>query len=177
MSDNDLTRRTLLRRTAAAGLMATPAMGLLSACVTGGGEDEPANQAEGEKNAENPLGVDGNAPLEVVIFNGGYGEKYATDVHEPLYKAKFPNAQIKHSATQEIATTLQPRFAGGTPPDFVNNSGTKYMDFGTLIQDGQLQDLTELFAAPSVDDAARRSRTRWSPAPSSRARTTASRTC
>lgn len=156
MSDNDLTRRTVLRRTAAAGLMATPAMGFLSACVAGGGDEEPANQAEGEKNAENPLGVDANAPLEVVIFNGGYGEKYATDVHEPLYKAKFPNAQIKHSATQEIATTLQPRFAGGTPPDFVNNSGTKFMDFGTLIQDGQLQDLTELFAAPSVDDPAKK---------------------
>ncbi|WP_033340461.1 N-acetylglucosamine/diacetylchitobiose ABC transporter substrate-binding protein [Catenuloplanes japonicus] len=156
MSDNDLTRRTLLRRTAAAGLLATPAMGLLSACVTGGGEDEPADQAEGEKSAENPLGVDGKAPLEIVIFNGGYGEKYATDVHEPLYKAKFPEAQIKHSATQEIATTLQPRFAGGTPPDFVNNSGTKFMDFGTLIQDGQLQDLTELFAAPSVDDPAKK---------------------
>ncbi|MEK8110189.1 hypothetical protein NKG94_49505 [Micromonospora sp. M12] len=26
----------------------------------------------------------------MVIFNGGYGEKYATDVHEPLYKTAFP---------------------------------------------------------------------------------------
>lgn len=149
---SDLTRRTLLGRAAAAGLLATPAAGLLSACVGGGGGDEEQDQATGTKSAENPLGVDPKASLEIVIFNGGYGEKYATDIHEPLYKKKYPEAEIKHSATQEISTTLQPRFAGGNPPDFVNNSGTKFMDFGALIGDGQLQDLTELFDAPSVDD-------------------------
>ncbi|MEV0605361.1 N-acetylglucosamine/diacetylchitobiose ABC transporter substrate-binding protein [Polymorphospora rubra] len=154
---SDLTRRTVLRRAATVGLLATPAAGLLSACVGSGG-DEPQEQAEGEKTAENPLGVDPKAPLEIVIFNGGYGEKYATDVHQPLYKAKFPEAEIKHSATQEIATTLQPRFAGGNPPDFVNNSGTKFMDFGALVQDGQMQDLTELYDAPSVDDPSKKVR-------------------
>jgi N-acetylglucosamine transport system substrate-binding protein len=154
----DLTRRTVLRRAAAAGLLATPAAGLLGACVNSGGDDEPQDQAKGEKSAENPLGVDPKAPLEVVIFNGGYGEKYATDVHEPLYKKKFPDAEIKHSATQEISTVLQPRFAGGNPPDFVNNSGTKFMDFGALVQDGQLQDLTELYDAPSADDPSKKVR-------------------
>lgn len=153
---SSLARRTLLRRAAAAGLLATPAAGLLSACVGGGGDEQ--EQATGEKSAENPLGVDPKAPLEIVIFNGGYGEKYATDIHEPLYKKKYPDAEIKHSATQEISTTLQPRFAGGTPPDFVNNSGTKFMDFGALIADGQLQDLTELFDAPSVDDPSKKVR-------------------
>jgi N-acetylglucosamine transport system substrate-binding protein len=155
---SDLSRRALLRRTAAAGLLATPVAGLLSACVGGGDDDEPAAQATGAKSAENPLGVDPKAPLEIVIFNGGYGEKYATDIHEPLYKKKFPEAEIKHSATQEISSTLQPRFAGGNPPDFVNNSGTNFLDFGALISDGQLQDLTELFDAPSVDDPAKKVR-------------------
>ena len=74
-----LPRRTLLRNAAAAGLLVTPAAGLLSACVGGGGDDEQ-EQATGEKSAENPLGVDPKAPLEIVIFNGGYGEKYATDI-------------------------------------------------------------------------------------------------
>jgi N-acetylglucosamine transport system substrate-binding protein len=145
------TRRDVLRRAAALGL-AIPAAGWLSACATGGGESKSNTQSGGKKSADNPLGVDPKAALEVVIFAGGYGDKYATDVHEPLYKKKFPQATIKHSATQEISTTLQPRFAGGNPPDVVDNSGSKFMDFGALVADNQLQDLTELYDAPSVDD-------------------------
>jgi N-acetylglucosamine transport system substrate-binding protein len=71
-SPADLSRRTVLRRAAAVGLLATPAAGLLSGCV-GGGEDEPVEQAAGEKSAANPLGVKEDAALEVVIFNGGLG--------------------------------------------------------------------------------------------------------
>ena len=69
----------------------------------------------GTKSATNPLGVAEDAPLEVVIFNGGYGEKYATDVHEPLYKKAFPKAEIKHQSTQAVSTVLQPRFAARQP--------------------------------------------------------------
>jgi len=46
---------------------------------------------------------------------------------------------------------LQPRFASNTPPDMVNNSGSKLMDTGALIQAGQIADLTDLFDAPSLD--------------------------
>ena len=144
-------RRTVLRRAAAAGLLATPAAGLLSACATAGSGEE-TKQETGTKSAQNPLGVKEDAPLEVIIFNGGYGEKYATDVHEPLYKKVFPKAEIKHQATQAVSTVLQPRFAAGNPPEFVNNSGEKFLDFGALVNDGQLQDLTDLWDAPSVDD-------------------------
>jgi N-acetylglucosamine transport system substrate-binding protein len=155
---SELRRRTLLGRAAAAGLLATPAAGLLSACATSGGDDKSNGPAVGTKSAENPLGVKEDAPLEVVIFNGGYGEKYATDVHEPLYKKKFPKAEIKHQSSQAISTVLQPRFASGQPPEFVNNSGEKSMDFGALVADGQLQDLTELWDAPSVDDPTKKVR-------------------
>lgn len=117
-------RRTVLRRAAAAGLLATPAAGLLSACATSGGDDEGnTDQDTGTKSAANPLGVKEDAALEIIIFNGGYGEKYATDVHEKLYQTAFPKAQIKHQATQAVSTVLQPRFAAGDPPEFVNNSG------------------------------------------------------
>jgi N-acetylglucosamine transport system substrate-binding protein len=150
-SPSELSRRTVLRRAAAVGLLATPAVGLLSACATSG-DDTPAEQSAGTKSATNPLGIKEDAPLEVVIFNGGYGEKYAVDVHEPLYKAAFPKATIKHSSSQAISTALQPRFAAGDPPEFVNNSGEKFLDFGALVNDGQLQDLTDLWDAPSVDD-------------------------
>ncbi|MET8318992.1 N-acetylglucosamine/diacetylchitobiose ABC transporter substrate-binding protein [Micromonospora sp. NPDC005189] len=153
-----LDRRTVLRRAAAVGMLATPAIGLLSACATSSGDKENEQVAGGTKSEKNPLGVKEDAPIEVIIFNGGYGEKYATDVHEPLYKTAFPKAEIKHQATQAVSTVLQPRFAAGSPPEFVNNSGEKLMDFGALVADGQLQDLTELWDAPSVDDPAKKVR-------------------
>jgi len=145
-----LTRRTLLGRAAAAGLLATPAAGLLSACV-GSGDDDSTNQNVGTKTAENPLGVKEDADLEVVIFNGGLGTKYATDVHVPSYKRKFPKANVRFSQAEEIATVLQPRFTSNTPPDMVNNAGSKMMDTGALVQAGQIADLAELFEAPALD--------------------------
>lgn len=117
----DLNRRTLLRRAAAAGLLAIPAAGLLSACATSGSDEEGNTKAEtGTKSATNPLGVKDDAPLEVIIFNGGYGEKYATDVHEPLYKKAFPKAEVKHQATQAVSTVLNP----GSPPATRRSSST-----------------------------------------------------
>ncbi|SDZ12196.1 N-acetylglucosamine transport system substrate-binding protein [Micromonospora pattaloongensis] len=148
-STSDLSRRSLLQRAAAAGLLATPAAGLLAGCVSGGGDSGP--KAEGEKSADNPLGVKEDAELEIVIFNGGLGSKYATDVHIPSYKKKFPKANVKFSETQEVGTVLQPRFTSNTPPDMVNNAGSKLMDQGALVQAGQVQDLTELFEAESLD--------------------------
>ncbi|TDB76844.1 N-acetylglucosamine/diacetylchitobiose ABC transporter substrate-binding protein [Micromonospora sp. KC723] len=154
----ELSRRTLLGRAAAAGLLATPAVGLLGACATSGSDQGSSTRAEGTKSAGNPLGVAEDAPLEVVIFNGGYGEKYATDVHQPLYRKAFPKAEIKHQSTQAVSTVLQPRFASGNPPEFVNNSGEKLIDFGSLVADGQLMDLTEMWDAPSVGDPTRKVR-------------------
>ncbi|WBB80225.1 N-acetylglucosamine/diacetylchitobiose ABC transporter substrate-binding protein [Micromonospora sp. WMMD882] len=156
-SPADLSRRTVLRRAAAVGMLATPAAGLLSACV-GGGDDEPVEQAAGDKSATNPLGVKEDAALEVVIFNGGLGTKYATDVHIPSYKKVFPKAEVKFSSTEEIGTVLQPRFSSNTPPDMVNNAGSKFLDQGALVQADQVQDLTELFDAPALDDPSKKVR-------------------
>ncbi|MGH3731232.1 MAG: N-acetylglucosamine/diacetylchitobiose ABC transporter substrate-binding protein [Micromonosporaceae bacterium] len=147
---SDLSRRTLLQRAGLAGLAAGPAAGLLSACATSGGGDSEAER--GSKNAKNPLGVKEDAPLEVVIFDGGFTDKYATDIHEPLYKKAFPKAKIKHSKTVEIAKTLQSRFVSGSPPDVVNNSGANAMNAGKLAGEGALFSLKELYDAPSVDD-------------------------
>src|SRR6266511_3917469 len=148
--DRTFSRRTLLRNAAAASLVALPGAALLDACATGGGGGSTAG-ATGAKSAQNPLGVDPKAALDVVIFAGGYGDKYATDVHVPLYKKAFPDADVKESSTQEISTTLQPRFNGGNPPDVVDNSGSKQMEFGALVDANQLQDLSDLWAAPTVD--------------------------
>ncbi|SDQ99606.1 N-acetylglucosamine/diacetylchitobiose ABC transporter substrate-binding protein [Thermostaphylospora chromogena] len=152
MAHTPLTRRELLRSAALAGLL-VPAAGALSACATPAG-DSGASQAPtaGAKSATNPLGIPEDKPFEVVIFDGGLGEAYATDIHQPLFKTNHPNVEIKHSSTKEIAKTLQPRFASGNPPEFVNNSGANAMDLGALAQDEQLYDLSALLDAPSWDD-------------------------
>ncbi|MGC4896159.1 N-acetylglucosamine/diacetylchitobiose ABC transporter substrate-binding protein [Micromonospora sp. DT31] len=146
-----MNRREILQRSAAAGLLATPAAGLLAGCATSGGDDKgDAETYKGTKSEQNPLGVAEDAPLEVVIFNGGFGEDYAK-AHEAMYKEKYPKATIKHSATAEISKTLQPRFVDGTPPDVVNNSGAGQIDFNGLVSQNALADLGELLAAPSLD--------------------------
>jgi N-acetylglucosamine transport system substrate-binding protein len=162
----ELDRRTLLRRAAAVGLLATPAVGMLAACA--GGSDTPTTQATGTKSADNPLGIDAKTGIEIVIFDGGLGTKYATDVDTPLYSKKWPDSKVTYSATQQISTTIKPRMNSGSPPDMINNSGSDLMDFGAIVKAGQAADLTDLFAAPSPRP--------WCRAPSSRAPTTASRT-
>jgi N-acetylglucosamine transport system substrate-binding protein len=154
----NLDRRTLLRRAAAAGLVAVPGIGLLSACATSGGSDNNTNGG-GKKSSTNPLAVKEDAPLDVVIFNGGYGDKYATEVHEPAYKKAFGKATVKHESVTEISKTLQPRYASGSNvPDVVDNSGSGLMDFGALYADKQMADLTPLWDAPSVDDPGKKVR-------------------
>jgi N-acetylglucosamine transport system substrate-binding protein len=153
---SELDRRTVLRRAAAVGLLATPAVGMLSACVGGGSDTATTPKPTGEVSATNPLGVDPKAPLEVVIFNGGLGTKYATELHIPSYEKLFPDSKVNFSQTEEIATVLQPRFTSNNPPDMINNSGSKLMDQGALVQAGQVQDLTDLYAAPSLDIAGKK---------------------
>ncbi|GIH77947.1 N-acetylglucosamine/diacetylchitobiose ABC transporter substrate-binding protein [Planobispora longispora] len=158
----EITRRQMLRRIGLTALVAGPGAGLLSACATAGSPAATSSAAPtaggAATSAANPFGVAANAPLEVVIFKGGLGDSYATDVHEPLYKKTFPQAEIKHVATQQIAQTLQPRFASGDVPDMIANSGTDLIDNAALQQEGQLLELTELWDAPSIDDPAKKVR-------------------
>jgi len=139
------TRRSLLRAVGAAALAAP----VLAACATSGGGD--SGTAQGQVTAANPLGVAEDAPLDVVIFKGGYSDDYAK-FHESLYAAKYPKAKISHAGITELQTELQPRFVAGSPPDVIDNSGAKKMALGTLVADGQLTDLAALLAAPSADD-------------------------
>lgn len=139
-------RRGLLKATAAVG--AAP---LLGACVTSGSDDKPAAN-NGAKSATNPLGVKEDAPLEVVIFKGGYGDDYAKKA-ESLYTQKYPKATIDHKGIQKVGEALQPRFVANTPPDVVDNTGAGRLDLATLVGAKQLTDLAELLDAPSFDDA------------------------
>jgi N-acetylglucosamine transport system substrate-binding protein len=147
-SGSEFTRRQLLQRAAALAVLAGPAAGVLSACAGGGGG---ATGPTGTKSATNPLGVAEDAPLDVVIFDGGFGTDYAKyDVS--LYKKAFPKANAAFSATQKISDQLQPRFANGTPPDVIDDSGANQIKAGTLVTSNALTDLQPLLDAPSYDD-------------------------
>ncbi|MEV0632631.1 N-acetylglucosamine/diacetylchitobiose ABC transporter substrate-binding protein [Nonomuraea wenchangensis] len=143
-----ISRRELLR-----GAALVPVAGALAACATPAAKPAASGSAAPvATSAANPFGVDGKKPLEVWIFDGGFGQDYAKNIHQPLFAAKYPEVAIKHNATKEITKVLQPRFAGGNPPEVIDNSGANAMDFGALAQDSQLQDLTPLLDAPSWDD-------------------------
>jgi N-acetylglucosamine transport system substrate-binding protein len=144
-----LDRRQFLQRLAAAGLLTVPGAGVLSACATGGGG--PTTTAQGDVSAQNPLGVAADAPLDVVIFNGGYGEDYAK-FHQELYKKRYPQAELKHTATTQIGPEMQPRFVAGNPPDVLDDSGAQKIEYAVLVSEGQLADLGPLLDAPSWDD-------------------------
>ena len=153
---------TLNRRRMLHGLGGLAVLTAVPACAFGGNTDTPAGPT-GDAAPGNPFGVVADAPLEVVIFKGGLGDAYATKVHEPMYAQKYPGAKVEHIATQQIAQTLQPRFAGGDVPDVIANSGTDLMDNATLVDAGQLLELTPLFDAPSLDDPAAKVRDRLVP--------------
>lgn len=142
-------RRDFLRRSAAVGAVAVAGSSVLAGCATGGGDDEEQG-AQGEKNEQNPLGVDPKAPLDVVIFKGGYGDDYAKE-HEKLYQKQYPDAQVKHAGIEKINAELQPRFVGGNPPDVVDNSGDGQMDLGALVNQKQVKDLKDFLEASSID--------------------------
>ncbi|MEN3310041.1 MAG: N-acetylglucosamine transport system substrate-binding protein [Micromonosporaceae bacterium] len=147
----DLSRRRLLRAGAAAGLLAVPAAGLLEACASGGGAS--SSSSGGAKSATNPFGVKEDAPLEVVIFNGGFGDAYAK-FDEQMYNKTFAKAKVQHVSTQKIQDQYQPRFAAGNPPDVLDNDGANMMAIGQLSS--QLTDLTDLLDAPSLDIAGKK---------------------
>ncbi|MFB7634958.1 N-acetylglucosamine/diacetylchitobiose ABC transporter substrate-binding protein [Streptomyces sp. NPDC056149] len=147
----EVNRRDLVKRAAALGILAVPAMGALSSCATGGGGgSDEGTKNKGATSASNPLGVKNGVPLEAFIFKGGLGDQYAKDAEADYHKTY--GTTVKHTGTQQIGPKLQPRFAGGNPPDVIDNSGADHLDMNKLSAQGQLQDLTALLDAPSVDD-------------------------
>ncbi len=102
------------------------------------------------QDASNPLGVDPAAPLDVVIFKGGFGDNYALNVNE-MYNQLYPDAEITYIGTQRLGPQFQPRFVAGNPPDVMDNSGAENLPIATLVAEGQLADLADLMTAPAYD--------------------------
>jgi N-acetylglucosamine transport system substrate-binding protein len=135
-------RRDLLKRAAALGMSFPAAVAFFTGAQR--------LSAFAQENS-NPLGVDPSAPLDVVIFKGGYGDDYAINVNDNLYKKLYPDAQITYAGIVRLGEQLQPRFVSGNPPDVIDNSGAGNLDNAALVADGQLADLAPLMAAESYD--------------------------
>ncbi|WP_282700321.1 N-acetylglucosamine/diacetylchitobiose ABC transporter substrate-binding protein [Streptomyces sp. CC219B] len=149
-------RRDLIKRSAALGLISVPTMGFLSACASGGGDDDTDTDTEGKTSEKNPFGVKEGTKLDVVIFKGGYGDDYAK-AWEASFEKKW-GVTSTHTGTQEITGKLQPRFNAGNPPDIVDDSGAQQIPIDVLYKNGQLLDLAEVLDAPSIDDPSKKVR-------------------
>lgn len=150
MGSTSINRRDVMKRAAVTSLLAVPAVGALTSCASGGGEENKAEK--GEKSKKNPLGVKEDAGLAVVVFNGGYGDKYAQFVTD-MYKKRYPDSKAGQKSTTKVATQVQPKIVRGNPTaDVINNSGADQMNPGKLVSNKQVADLTELLDAPSWDD-------------------------
>jgi N-acetylglucosamine transport system substrate-binding protein len=146
-TSSEVSRRVLLRRAAAAGLLATPAAGLLQACAGG---SSGSKSTSGTKTGDNPLGVADGSKVDVVVFNGGLGDEYAK-YDKTVFAGKHGKVTVNMSSTQKIKTEQQPKFST-TPADLINNSGADLMALDTLVNEGALTELTPLLDAPSWDD-------------------------
>lgn len=131
-----MSRRELMKRGTAMGISASA----LSVAFV---QQSHHAMAQG---VENPLGVDPNAPLDVVIFKGGYSDEYALDNNE-RYKGLYPGAEITYAGTQRLQEQYQARFVDGNPPDVLDNSGAGNLPNATLVAEGQLADLADLLDA------------------------------
>lgn len=146
-----ISRRSLFG--VAAGGAVVLGLGSLSACATGGGSSTSGNSGggTGQKSADNPLGVDKAAALEVLIFDGGYGSKYAAE-SVAAYNKWAGGTPATMKSTVKIGTELQPRLQAGDPPALFDNSGADSLSRAQLVAQKQVADLTPLLDAPSFDD-------------------------
>ena len=139
VAEKGMSRRQMIQRAAVLGISA-------QALTLGFVGVAQQTMAQG---GENPLGVDPNEPLEVVIFKGGYGDEYAQYVKDEMYSELYPDSEITYSGTQRLQEQFQARVVGGDPPDVMDNSGAGNFNSTTLYQEGRLSELTDLMAAPA----------------------------
>lgn len=138
-------RRDVLRGAFAFAVLA-PSAGVLSSCAGGGGSG--TKTSAGATSAANPFGVPANSEVDAVIFKGGYDVKYVEFAGTVMGKGES-KAKVKVSPSSDITGELQPRFAGGTPPDLVDNSGAKKIGMTTILD--QVEDLQSVLDAKNLE--------------------------
>ncbi len=112
--------------------------------------DDAADKAEGGKvdKETNPFGMADKSAVDAVIFDGGYGTDYVAFAAS-LMEKNHAGSTVKVSPTTKIATELQPRFVGGTPPDLIDNSGADAIGFSTILE--QIEDLSDVLDAKNLE--------------------------
>ena len=100
--------------------------------------------------AINPLGMAEGVQGEGVFFSGGFGHDYIQYAAD-LFAKVHPGSNMSVEPIQGVGEKLRPRFVGGNPPDVIDNSGAGALDFGALVSEDQLMELTPLLDAPSLD--------------------------
>lgn len=139
-------RRSVLRGALALAFMA-PAGAALSACAGGSGGSSSSGPT-GKTSADNPFGVADGSSVDAVIFKGGYDVKYVEYAAQVMGKGAS-KAKVKVSPSTDITGELQPRFAGGNPPDLIDNSGAKKIGMTTIVE--QLEDLQPVIDANNLE--------------------------
>jgi N-acetylglucosamine transport system substrate-binding protein len=127
----------LKRRTVLQGALAGA---LVSGCSSGTTGGTPTAEPD------NPFGVSGDAPVEVLAGDeyGGFGAA--------AYRKKYPAANVTATVSAKLRDLALPRFAAGNPPDVVLNTGDE-LELGRLVRQSQLADLQPLLEAPAWDNA------------------------
>ncbi len=140
-----LERRDFLRGALVSAVL-IPLGATLASCAAGGGTT-PAVTG-GAVTAKNPFGLVDKSTIDAVIFKGGYGIDYATFAGNILTK-DHPGVTVKVSPSTNIAQQLQPRFAGGNPPDVIDDSGANLIGLNTILS--QLEDLTPVINSKNLE--------------------------
>ncbi|MEE2570829.1 N-acetylglucosamine/diacetylchitobiose ABC transporter substrate-binding protein [Pseudarthrobacter sp. J64] len=146
IQNRPLARRGFIRGALAAAVL-VPMGGALASCASGGGGTAgPATT--GAVSADNPFGLAENSTADAVIFKGGYGIDYV-EFAGKKFEELHEGSTAKISPSTAISGELQPRFAGGNPPDLVDNSGAQAMGLSTILD--QLEDLTPVIEAENLE--------------------------
>ncbi|MFJ3958203.1 N-acetylglucosamine/diacetylchitobiose ABC transporter substrate-binding protein [Arthrobacter sp. NPDC090010] len=146
MQNQPFVRRGFLR-----GALATAAIipmgGALASCASGG-DSGGGSAPTGTVSADNPFGMASNSTVDAVVFDGGYKTDYVQFAANVAQK-KFSGSTFKVSASSAISSELQPRFAGGNPPDLVDNSGAQSIGISTILD--SLEDLKSITEANNYE--------------------------
>ncbi len=146
---------SLHRRGFLKGALAAGALIPLAACAGGGGDAEtpggtdtsaPENTTKADPN--NPFGLETPSDVDAAIFNGGYGVAYA-EYAAKMVGEKFDGVTVEVSKIQDATTELQPRFAGGDPPDVIDNAGKGKIGLSAIIS--QLEDLNDVIDSENYE--------------------------
>jgi len=148
------TRRDFLRTSALIGGAAA-----LAACGQPAAESTQAPAVDTSKldlpfeisaDAVNPLKMPEPVTAEGIFFSGGFGHAYIQYAAD-LFAKVHPGSTVTVEPIQGVGEKLRPRFVGGNPPDVIDNSGAGALDFGALVSEGQLMELSTLMEAMSLD--------------------------